>query len=370
MFKNISAVIKKYCPIPSIFIFCITIFSVFIHILCVSSATFSDKFNLYISSFFRGILSSITDFLPFSIAETIILFLPILFIIVLVICFKKTKKGTTESARFLCGFASVAALLYSLFVFTTVAGYNSTSLSDKLMLEDKPVSLEDLKITAEFFIDKTENELEEINFVYGKNSLMPYSIDKMNEHLMNAYKKASEKYSFIPDLNSRIKPIALSELMTYTHISGIYTFYTGEANLNVNFPDYCLPFTAAHELAHQRGILPENEANFVAFLVCSISDDPYIRYSGYLNMYEYLNSAIYSEDYEVFKEIFLTLDIRIRGEMNSYNEFFKKYRDNYVADISTSINDAYLKAQGQSAGEKSYGMVVDLACAYVKSLSE
>ncbi|MBE6612559.1 MAG: DUF3810 domain-containing protein, partial [Ruminococcaceae bacterium] len=156
---------------------------------------------------------------------------------------------------------------------------------------------------------------------------------------------------------------------TYTHISGMYTYYTGEANLNINFPDYNLPFTAAHELAHQRGILPENEANFVAFLVCMESDDPYIRYSGLLNMVEYVNSALYSADYDTFAAVYGSLDPRVRYEIVSYNEFFEKYRENTAANVSSALNDTYLKAQGQTAGEKSYGMVVDLAVAYVKENS-
>ena len=89
--------------------------------------------------------------------------------------------------------------------------------------------------------------------------------------------------------------------MSDLQISGIYSFFTGEANVNVEYPDYCLPFTAAHELSHQRGICRENEANFVAFLVCIGSEDDYIRYSGYLNVYEYLASALYRADKELYK---------------------------------------------------------------------
>jgi hypothetical protein len=53
--------------------------------------------------------------------------------------------------------------------------------------------------------------------------------------------------------------------------------------------------------------------------------------------------------------------------MISYNKFFEKYRENVAADVSSTLNDNYLKAQRQEAGEKSYGMVVDLAVAYVKA---
>ena len=55
--------------------------------------------------------------------------------------------------------------------------------------------------------------------------------------------------------------------MTYTHISGIYTFYTGESNININYPDFVVASSATHEMAHQRGVARENEANFVSFVV-------------------------------------------------------------------------------------------------------
>jgi len=152
--------------------------------------------------------------------------------------------------------------------------------------------------------------------------------------------------------------------MTYTHISGVYTMFTGEANINVNYPDYVIPYTAAHELAHQRGIARENEANFVAFLVCLESEDPYIRYSGYLNMYEYVASALYSASPAYYSQVLASLDMRVRYEMIAYSEFFDRYRENVVAEVSEAVNNSYLVIQG-TEGTKSYGMVVDLAVAYL-----
>ena len=36
--------------------------------------------------------------------------------------------------------------------------------------------------------------------------------------------------------------------------------------MNVDYNDYNLVFTCAHEMAHQRGLSKEDEANFIAFL--------------------------------------------------------------------------------------------------------
>ena len=109
--------------------------------------------------------------------------------------------------------------------------------------------------------------------------------------------------------------------MTYTHISGIYSFFTGEANLNTNYPDFVNVYTTAHEMAHQRGISREDEANFTAFLVCIESESTYVRYSAYLNMFEYLSSALYSADYSLWLDAYSRLSFKVSGELSAYSRF-------------------------------------------------
>ena len=365
--EKLKSILRTYVPLPSRILFIFLPIAAIIHLVSELSVPFSDFFNRYIGSLFRGTTATLTNIFPFSVAEGLILSIPVLFVTILVTCIRITNRDYRRGIRFIVSLASVLSLMYSLFVVTTIVAYNGSTLAKKLGLSEEPVSVSELRTTAEYMIERMNEDLDEVSFRYAGASSMPYSVSEMNKKLLDAYDSLSDKYDFIPRLASRVKQICLSEPMTYTHLSGMYTYYTGEANLNINFPDYNLPFTAAHELAHQRGILPENEANFVAFLVCAQSEDPYIRYSGYLNMYEYLNSALYSASYDTFAEVYSSLDARVRYEMISYNEFFDKYRENVAADVSSALNDNYLKAQGQEAGEKSYGMVVDLAVAYVQA---
>jgi hypothetical protein len=144
----------------------------------------------------------------------------------------------------------------------------------------------------------------------------------------------------------------LSEAMSYTHITGVYTFFTGEANINVAFPDYTVPFTAAHELSHQRGIARENEANFMAFLVCIRSEDSYIRYSAYLNLYEYVLSALGSAHSGLYVRAYSRLADCVKGEMAAYSRFYDKYRDSTASEISGAVNNTFLIIHG-TEGTKS-----------------
>jgi hypothetical protein len=234
-------------------------------------------------------------------------------------------------------------------------------------MEEASVDAESLAHTLSVLTEECNKLAEELSLDENGASVMPITFDEACSYITEAYARLSESMPEldIPVFDSRAKQVLLSKPMSALEITGVYTFFTGEANVNVYYPDYNLPFTIAHELAHQRGVARENEANFVAFLVCKEAEHPYVRYSGYMSMYEYLSSALYRADYDTFADVYTSLDARIIGEITAYNSFFKKYEKSVASDISGVVNDTYLKAQGVDAGEKSYGMVVDLACAWV-----
>ncbi len=330
------------------------------------STDFAEFFNRTVSPLGRELLAKLTVWIPFSFAELLILLLPLLLIVTVVVGAKRHCDTARQMWIYVAGIFCVVCMVFNIFVWNFAPGYSGKSLDQKLGIERKPVSGEELFATADLLLTELNTVEGEILFLENGFSMMPYSYDEMNLRLMQAYDQTAQKYDFIDDFRSAVKPVMLSEPMTYTHISGVYTFFTGEANINVNFPDYTLPFTAAHELAHQRGIAREDEANFVAILVCMESDDAYIRYSGLLNLYEYVASALYSADYELYKESYQKLPRTIVAERIAYSEFFDKYRENVVADISEATNNAYLQGQGAPQGTRSYGMVVDLAVAYYK----
>ena len=108
----------------------------------------------------------------------------------------------------------------------------------------------------------------------------------------------------------------------------------------------------------------------VAFLVCIGSDDSYIRYSAYLNMYEYVANALYSADASRYRTIHAELNSATRSELSAYNRFYEKYRDSAASKVSDAVNNTYLHTQQVSHGTRSYGMVVDLTVAWYKAYPE
>ena len=356
---------KERLPLAAKIIYVMTIVTVVLHIISAFSADFADFFNRYISSALRFVLAHLTNYIPFSLAEALLLLLPVFAFLLIRYSIKNHSDSWRSVLIYMGSMLSVVCCFYILFFWSFGVGYNTTPLDRKLGLERNSVRYEELLETAVILTEKVNEAASEVDFREMNFSVMPYGISELSDKLNDSYKKFNETNDILAQLSSNLKPVMLSEAMSYTHITGVYTYFTGEANLNVNFPDYTLPFTAAHEFAHQRGISREDEANFMAFLVCIGSDDPYIRYCGYLNVLEYVLNALYYVAPTIYPTVIQMIGTDVRNELNAYRNFFEKYQNSVISRLSGSINDAYLKFNG-TEGEISYGMVVDLAVAYYK----
>lgn len=351
-------------PIFSWVFFGIAVFALIVMLTYIISEDFANFYNRYPAAFLRGLFAAVTSVIPCSVAEAFIIFAPVLMVAIIIYANKKFTASWREVGKFLLMTLSVASLFFSTFALNFGAGYHTSSVDKLLELERRDVSAEELRETAEFLVAEINKYTDTLTANKEGSTLMPYGYDTLSKKLVEAYDKVCDEHAFISRFSSRVKPVLLSEPWTYTHIAGVYTYFTGESNINVNFPDYTLPYTAAHEMAHQRGVAREDEANFVAFLVCAASDDAYIRYSGYLNLYEYVSNALYRADKDAYAEVRAELDPVARMEMSAYSKFFDKYRENVAATVTETVNNTYLTIQG-TPGTKSYGMVVDLAVAYI-----
>ncbi|MGM9645967.1 MAG: DUF3810 domain-containing protein [Eubacteriales bacterium] len=357
--------IKECVPVASVVIFAVTLVSAVLYLCYRNSAAFADFFNYHMSAPFRALISSLTTIFPFSVAETAIILSPLILALLIYLAVKSAKKGTKASLRYIFTLLSAICCIFISFVWTYSSGFYTTSIDKKLGMEDRKISKEELYDTAVILTERLNELSDKIVYSTSGSSIMPYSYDELSDKICDSYDGIASEYKIIRNFTSRAKPILLSEPFTYTHISGVYSYITGESNINVNYPDFIVASSAAHELAHQRGIARENEANFIAFLACITSDDDFLKYSGYLDVYGYVTNALYSADYELYKEVYAMLDPGVRNDLRSYWHFFQKYQDSAASQVTDKINDSYLQSNGQTEGSKSYGMVTDLVCVYL-----
>jgi hypothetical protein len=332
----------------------------------------ADFFTGTISYALRFVLTSVTRLLPFSLAEFALFVLvpAALFVSVKFVTENRFgsywKKDWAITLKYLFRFIAFFGVFMFVFTFTLGVCYGKTPVHEKLDFEKRLLDADDLASAFDILKGEINVIAKNISYIHPTGStIMPYRLNELNKKLNEAYKNMLDRHNLFAKITANVKPVILSVEMSKMHITGVYAFFTGEANINIDFPDYCLPFTAAHEMAHLMGVAREDEANFVAFLVCLYSDDDYIKYSGYVSMIEYMRSALYGADENKYYEAMADLSPVVKNEMAAYSKFFDKYRDTQISKVAGAVNDTYLKSQGQEQGQKSYGLVVDLATVYL-----
>lgn len=355
---------KKDRAIPLIFWFSLGFFlmGILFSFLYRRLPYFAGFINQTVAHAFRFCLGSITSAVSFSVAEVLIFSIPLLAIFAGAISFRYANTGRRR-IRMLCLVLSILLPLYPLYMLTLAPGYHAPTLEEQMQLSTEDIKREEIIETAEHLLTELEALLDGITYKENGASINPLSLKETGEQLIKAYDAFLLDYPIAKNFKSRPKTVVLRKWMTYAEITGMYTFFTGEANVNTTYPDYNHPFTAAHEFAHQRGIARENEANFVAALVCTYAENDYIRYSGLFNLLEYILFAYYRADLDGYVDFYKSIDARIKGEILAYREMIEPYRDHVLGEVSSTVNNAYLEMNG-TQGIVSYGLVVELAVAH------
>ena len=110
----------------------------------------------------------------------------------------------------------------------------------------------------------------------------------------------------------------------------------------------------------------EDEANFIGYLACIGSDAEAFQYSGYLTGWVYAGNALAKADFEGYCRLYEQLDPQAIEDLGENNRFWDQF-EGTVSEVSTKVNDTYLKAHSQTDGVKSYGRMVDLMLVYYRS---
>lgn len=256
----------------------------------------------------------------------------------------------------------VPAVVYLIFNLMWGLNYSRMTFAEISGLPVGPVAVDEL---AELALQLTQraNELRsQAARDDGSAMTLPAGLQDMFSRAHLGYEKASEIYPELGGRYGRPKGVMLSHYWSYTGIGGVFFPFTAEANVNIKMPHFKLPALTAHEMAHQRGFAREDEANYIAYLTCTLHPDPDFKYSGVMLALTYTMNALYSYDLETWRDIRSRYSPGVSRDLKEYRDYLERY-EGPVERISTSINNTYLKANGQKGGVHSYGRMVDLLLA-------
>lgn len=258
-------------------------------------------------------------------------------------------------------------------VFFCFLLYHTTTLEEKYF--DGVSAKEDTLLEVyEYCVGKANalsgkverNDKREAVYLQGDRFGSDYQ-KHQKEQCMLEMKRLSDTYTELKGYYPNAKAIYHSEFMSQQYLEGIYFPFTMEANYNRLMNPVQQPATICHELSHVKGVIREDEANFLAFLSCVESEEVYFQYSGYLSVIPYL-----------VKEIRRTLPAEERKQLPSVNDTVKndlvflsdadwqKVEENAVVKTETvnKATDAFLennlRMNGVKNGMESYSEVVRL----------
>jgi hypothetical protein len=307
--------------------------------------------GLYI--FICRVLHPVFNVIPFSIGDLLYIavvgYFIYLLIRIIVLLFKKQFREVTNlSLGIIIG---VQAGMLIFYVFWGL-NYFRPSAAQRLNLRDTSFTVADMKTVTCIIIDSAnatrariirEDTLQDNRAIYktAVSAIIKISADSVN---FRAY-------------HPHIKPSLLTPLMNYLGTSGYYNPFTSEAQMNYQMPIFERSFIACHEMSHQVGYGPEDEANFAGFLAGIGSNDRLLRYSAYQSALDECMYALRRRDSTASNELKTYISKDVRMDLRTQRAYWMKYRGK-LGIISSMFYDDYLKANNQPQGMRTYNQMV------------
>ena len=304
---------------------------------------FAQWYSVNVYSLIAGTVGRLFGAVSFSVAEVLVIALPLLIIADIVICRKRLRAA-------LAHILLIASFLFFLYAANCGVNYYRDPFVD-------PEALAEARFTKQQLTDFCEYVVSQIN---GCEAADYPQGSELAETARSSMYRLSGSEPYLKGYYPVPKQIGiLSGLFSGMGVSGIYSPFTVEANVNGQMPDIEKPFTACHELSHLRGYMNEGEANYIGWLACIGSDDPAFRRDGWLIAWIYAGNALYRVDPEEYARLYEMLPEEAVAEIKENSRFWAVH-ENRSSEVQDRVNDAYLKANGQAEGIQSYGMLTTL----------
>jgi len=258
------------------------------------------------------------------------------------------------------------SFLFPIFLIVWGLNYQRMPLAETLGLDRRPAArtgeLETIGLQLINGVNTNYERARDGRDWQGASPL-PLSIPKLNQSIEAAFQAAQTLGTASQGGFADPKPLQLSRIATLMGISGFYIAYTAEVVYNNEIPPVDLPMTIAHHKAHQRGYAREDEANFIAFLVCEKANDPYVRYSAYMHALRVLEPMA-KGDRTRYLDLFSRINPGAQTDLRLRSDFWVGGKSAFLGPVSRRIFDMYLRANRVQGGVKSYDEDIYLMTSY------
>lgn len=316
--------------------------------------------NYYVPYVFRPlsfILRSFTSFFPFSVGLILVYLAVFLLIFFLVknyrLVFLRKKHFWAYTSTLIAWLSPI----YLYFMLTWGFLYHRQPVSE-LMGFSSPenINVKELRDLCEHLV----NETNATRALLDSKTIENLSRTDVLNKAPQAFQNLEKELPFLKYQTPSIKAATGSKFIAYMGAGGIYTFWSGEANINKIHPTIAIPGVTLHEMAHQAGIASEDEANFIAYYTGKSHPDPLFRYSAnYEVVFRSLNKLWWA-DSTAANSLFSQLDSVVLQDRQLDYESWAPYRNLVQQYVVSPFYSFFLKSNGVQEGIMSYDRVVDL----------
>ncbi len=355
-----------------------------LNLIAWNSTAFCDAYIAYVFPIWVNTYGRFTGLVPFSVGEILlglgvllvavagVLWIPWLVTAIVRKLRKKPGRGAGRGFRiFYLFFAWTLLIVCLIMTLNCFILYHASTFSENYFGEDNGgYTLEEL-ITVRNMVVEECNRLA-LLMERDEAGDIVYDGD-LGEAAIEAMQKLGKTYDRLDGYYPHPKPLYTSDFFSQQYMCGYYFPFSMEANYNTVMYIMNKPSTLCHELAHLRGYIYEDEANFISYLACIRSDDIVFQYSGYLSVLNYLDNDFYKavgRDREAY-----LAQPRISAQVTRDNVFvtddeWERINGKALIDtetveaVSDAVVDTTLKANGVQDGMISYSRVVRLLLQY------
>ena len=313
---------------------------------------------------YHRVIGKLCSYVPFSVAELIY---AVLIIWAVYYIFRAIYLIIRRDAKLLRLYKTLVTLLaaicafYAGFCLLWGVYYTSAGFTEDNGIETREYSVDELSSVTKYFAAIANEYGEKVP--RNDSGDFAVSLEEIFDAAPGLYQNLSNQFPSLEWPEMRAKPFLTSKLLSLINFTGFFFPFTAEANINIDSPACLIPSTIAHELAHQRGVATEDEANFVGILACMESGNETYMYSAALLAYIHLGNALYKADNDTWKEVYYSLSDNVRLDMKNNNEYWDRF-ETKISDASDTVYTGFLESYGEERGLQSYGACIDLLISY------
>lgn len=316
---------------------------------------YSEGLYLWISKCSRILLG----WIPFSMGDLIYIALGIWAIVYLI---KHRNQIRNNKKVFVRDIFIGLSLFYFVFNLLWGLNYYRLPMGEKLGLQTTYTQPELEEVTLALLHKTNALQLE----IVGDSTNMvkvPYSKKEVLSKIPEGYQTLAKIYPDFAYKHTSLKASLLSWPLTYMGYAGYLNPFTNEAQVNDMMPLSRFPFVCSHEVGHQVGYAAEDQTNFIGFLAASHHPDLYFKYSAYSAALSYCLFELRRTDEQVFETTMLQLNEGVRKNYREISAFWDAH-ETPIEPVFKSMFNAFLKANSQEKGIKSYNDMVGLLIGY------